>query len=799
MIGYKEDVGLKAFQDSLQQINEQGDTLNEAATRLRIINTILFDVLDWTKLEVDVEKHNRAGYADYVMLCAGKPVLVLEAKKKGIPFAIEGVIFEPRPYTFDFVAKESRAAAAALEQAMGYAVNLGSRYVAITNGFQWLLALTFVEDQPLSDRLVYVFESYSAIENRFRCFAECFSKEALSSNVILPRLTDSLQQPPPAKLSASMPGYPMAGTRNAYQNELSYVLDYVWNLMSKEEASCEFVKNCYVSPTAHSETIALVREILSRRKTEDEMIAENPIENITGLSGKLPSLPSEKPFVILGEIGRGKTSFLKHLRYVAAHDILNNYIQIDINFLDRPDNAAEVPAFVYSEIEKQLLEIYDINVGANSFVRGVLNRELKALRDTPQGAAYDEESPEYKEFELNYISEFMKDKHSYLKMAFQHLKKGRNQSLAIFFDNLDRRPINIQEEAFLKSSAIARDWACLVFVCLRPVTFHKSQESGVLDTIAPRTFTVSHPNLSLVLKKRFAYAKSIAEGKRLPAQISAGSGDKHIAFKLPHVALILDSCEFSARKRHGIIPMLESVSNGNIRKMLSLTKEILCSGHLDTLKIVNRIEEDGSYTIPDFEGIKALMYGEYMHYDSEKSPFINLFDVLNSDLNQHFIRLSMLSYLSSVPSDGADAGFVDRSKLNVFLNASGYSLQSIESAVSLLGRKELVKFPVVDPAETGASQRIKITSLGRFHIFNLVMTFQYLDAVLVDTPIMNDEVRSAIRDVFSIRDRLDRTQAFLSYLDDAGKCIEEGSVQKIWKNISETARDELADIERRIK
>ncbi len=58
---------------------------------------------------------------------------------------------------FGILATECLPATKALQQAIGYAATLGARYVAISNGHQWLLTLTFVPDQPLESRLVYVF------------------------------------------------------------------------------------------------------------------------------------------------------------------------------------------------------------------------------------------------------------------------------------------------------------------------------------------------------------------------------------------------------------------------------------------------------------------------------------------------------------------------------------------------------------------------------------------------------------------------------------------------------------------
>ena len=96
--------------------------------------------------------------------------------------------------------------------------------------------------------------------------------------------------------------------------------------------------------------------------------------------------------------------------------------------------------------------------------------------------------------------------HVFLQKAFFHLKFGQMRSVAIFLDNLDRRKDPIQEEAFLRASAIARDWASLVFVCLRPGTFYRSRSFGVLDTVAPRVINITSPKARVLVPPRLRFA-----------------------------------------------------------------------------------------------------------------------------------------------------------------------------------------------------------------------------------------------------------------------------------------------------
>jgi hypothetical protein len=698
---------------------------------------------------------------------------------------------------FGILATECLPATKALQQAIGYAATLGARYVAISNGHQWLLTLTFVPDQPLESRLVYVFESIDAIGARYQNFWDCFSPEGLEHNNVIKDLLDTLKLPAPAKLSSFLPGYPTPATRNVFQNEISYILDYVWQVLSQDESTMAFVKNCYVNPSSHEDIEALVRELTEKRKNEDALLRQFEVESIDKLPHKLAHLPAERPFVVLGEVGRGKSSFLKHLRFVAAKDALKNYIQIDFNFLDRPDKASEIPDFIYLEIERQLRENYGVNINEDSFVRGVLHGDLKRLSRTPKGTALSADEQKYKELELEEIEKIQSDRHSYLTKVFHHLKKGRECSLALFFDNLDRRVRDIQEQAFLKASAMARDWASLVFICLRPNTYYRSQERGVFDAIASTTFTVGQPVLSLVLKKRFAYAKGIAEGQKMDQSILGSAPSSNVSLDLPRVAKLLEGCEFAAWKRHGIIPTLEAVSNGNLRRLIDFTRRILCSGHLDTKKIFSKIEEGGHYSIPDFEGVKTLLYGDYMQYDPSKSPFVNLFDIRHAEATEHFLRIAILLYLARIPTEPPAGGYVKLFDLITYLSAFGYSHNTASIDIEILVEKQCIRKGIESDNTITADDSIRITSLGKYHLYTLASMFQYLDAVIIDTPILNDDICKNIKDVQTINDRMIRTELFLGYLDQLSSQIRDDDVRKYWERTSSKAKTNLMEIKGR--
>jgi hypothetical protein len=321
---------------------------NEATTRLHAIDTMLFEVLGWDRLQVEPEKYCRAeGFADYVFRDGPGFGLILEAKKADETFVIESRTLPDGPVGLALLAAECPAAERALLQALGYAASLGARYISITNGFQWLIALTFVQNTVAADRSVIVFESLDAIEKKFRRFWECFSPAGVAANSVQNLLLESRKAPPPTKLSQRLSTYPLPARRNEISNELSVVLGAVWEEIRSDEEDDEFLRSCYVDPEASAAQMVLAKELLEQHLSTDAKVfsaALAPSQAGNLINNGLP----EKPIVVLGKVGHGKTTFLNFLRKIKAKDTLEKYIQIDINFLDTPDLASEVPGYVYS-------------------------------------------------------------------------------------------------------------------------------------------------------------------------------------------------------------------------------------------------------------------------------------------------------------------------------------------------------------------------------------------------------------------------------------------------------------------
>jgi hypothetical protein len=91
---------------------------------------------------------------------------------------------------------------------------------------------------------------------------------------------------------------------------------------------------------------------------------------------------------------------------------------------------------------------------------------------------------------------------------------------------------------------------------------------------------------------------------------------------------------------------------------------------------------------------------------------------------------------------------------------------------------------------------VRITPLGRFMLSGMVGWFTYADAVIIDTPIVDPEVRVKIRDEQAIIARLERCRVFREYLDACAAELRDTEAKLYWSGISDALASDVDNIAR---
>jgi len=145
---------------------------------------------------------------------------------------------------------------------------------------------------------------------------------------------------------------------------------------------------------------------------------------------------------------------------------------------------------------------------------------------------------------------------------------------------------------------MAEQWQAVIYVTLRPETYHASMRRGALTGYHPKAFTIAPPRIDRVIRKRMHFGLRVTRGH------------VNIQHLTKTAQLDFDSLEVLIRVflhslRYDIIRCIENISAGNVRNALDLVRAFFGSGHVDTQKIITTWREEHGYNIPIHEFQRA--------------------------------------------------------------------------------------------------------------------------------------------------------------------------------------------------
>ncbi|MGD9633396.1 MAG: hypothetical protein AB7I57_01440 [Pirellulales bacterium] len=772
---------IEYYQDNL-------DKLNESDTRLRIIDTLLFDCLGWKKQDVFTEEYQRTEhkeYTDYTFF-APRRMMILEAKRAGETFIIPaGKV--AHTFTIKSLCQGNTALKAAIDQVSGYCQKRGVPIAAVCNGHQ---LVTFVANRndgvaPM-DGKAFVFNSLQLMLKEFATFWEMLSRQGIEDNKLQRHLLGAHRPELPLPLSASITDYPGTKGRNVFQAELKSITELVVeDVPESTNLSQEFLRKCYCHSGALSQHSLASKAILRARyaamfdQSSPDRPSLTPATTQKGVSAELyAESMSRRPILLLGNVGVGKSIFIRYLIEVDAVDQFRKAICLRIDLGFGATLTSDLKEFVVNQITDQLATKYSTRTDYAEFVRKVYAAELRDYRKTIHGEIADSNPTEYANKERQLLEVKVANTSEHSRRSLEYLSKEQKKQIVIFIDNADQRLDATQDEAFLIAQEIAAKWPALVYVPLRPETFHRSVEHGALSGYHPKAFTVSPPRVDRVLEKRLQYALEIADklAQSKPNEKGTVEGLK----------TIIKSFLKTIHHTDEVIECVDNISGGNIRLALTLVKQFFGSGHVNTQKIVEAVKENGFlYEVPLHEFLRACIYGDCVYYSPERSlPIANLLDVSFKDSKEHFLLPILLGILRQAGQ--TNQGFVDTEDAYSALQGLGFVPEQIDFAIVRAFRKKLVETPAAQKPEKDAvyPRRLRATTVGLYHLDRLMSSFVYIDAVSVVTPIFDDDVRALILDIHLILERIDRCKKFQAYLDTQWKDASFGNLSFDWPTVS---------------
>lgn len=777
------------------EANAVGGARNEATTRLHLIDEILTSVLRWPRSSIRAEEPAGSGRIDYAL---GSPAvqLIVEAKREGVYFELPAGtrtgVHSIESLTSGATGKPLREA---LLQVIGYSATNGVGPAAVTNGHQLVVILGTRTDgvPPLAGRAL-VFADLNEMRQEFRVLWDNLSPAAIEEKRIY-RSLRVVQASPPEPLSAHLANYPGIKWRNDLQAGLDILAElFLEDVARLEELRADFLRDCYASSGALSQYAEVSREILKTRYALLQVEGADSYASAQTKRGISPQLSqdmlaaaaSRRPIVLLGDVGVGKTTFIQRLVHVDAKDVFDEAITLYID-LGSTTTLTEIDTFVTEELIRQLRLHYEVDIEEAEFAEKVHRDALKRFDTSVLGKLKDIDPLAYERERIQTLFRLVQNRSEHIRASFEHFRTSWRRQVVIFLDNIDQRSSEDQDQVFLISNELASTWPATVFVTLRPETFYKSTRSGALSGYQARVFTISPPRTDIMLTRRVDFAlKQIKETGRL------GSYPAGVTVDSVSLTNYLEVLAENFRGNERIVALIDNLAGGNMRLALEFVTDFIGSGHVNTGKILDIYERSGAYTIAVHEFLRALLFKDHEYYDPHASSIANLFRVTTPDAREHFLLPLLLTHIQVRGETANEAGYVLASEVYTFAQGLGFEPSQIESALSYAEEKRLIDSA---PRHTGQSERIyyRITTVGAYTTRVLPSQFAYIDAVLIDTPVLEQAYQRVIEEAHTISERVGRAKIFRVYLDKQWLKMQTDNLPWLW---SETSRKLSDDIDR---
>jgi hypothetical protein len=556
------------------------------------------------------------------------------------------------------------------------------------------------------------------------------------------------------------------------------------------------LKACYCESGALSEYSLQNKQILQARyaalfDTETPGPSTSPVVEYGVVNPQLLAQSfSRRPILLIGDVGVGKTTFI---RQFINNDpaFANKAIALYIDFGSKGTLAEDLRSYIVAEIDRQLHQEQDLDTQENGFVRRVYSFDLQRFGSGINKALKQKKPSLYHQKEVELLEKLMSSREEHARLALAQISIELRKQVVIFLDNTDQRSEQDQQAAFLIAQEMAERWQAMIYITLRPETYHASMRRGALTGYHPKAFTIAPPRIDRVIRKRLIFALRVTTGHIL---LDNAMKDAHLDLGSLQILLQVflrstTRTEHSSKKKDDLMRCVENIASGNVRLALELVRGFFGSGHVDTQKIINKVRDEGGYNIPLHEFQRAIIYGDSVHYDPSRSPIANLLDISTVDAREHFLQPVIIGFLRLPAIQRSDEGFVPVQSVYEYCQRLGFTAEQVDFAIVRCVSKRLLETAARRIPEAGKIDTFALrpTSIGLYHIQELLGTFTYLDAIVVDTPILDKDLRDYIPDAHSLAERVERAFVFREYLDRSWKLFGSADLPIDWPEKSAQA------------
>jgi DNA-binding MarR family transcriptional regulator len=550
------------------------------------------------------------------------------------------------------------------------------------------------------------------------------------------------------------------------------VLSEIFGEIIEEDALLE---HCYCESRSRKFDEAFIKAVTTG--IPEAVFCDSDINPDDFLAEYLPKAELNNPFLILGDVGTGKSTYIHHYFKITLKRLkLDEIIQgIIIDLRDRYIPPVELRRFIDEVIHNCLEKCSNFVEPSFELLNEIFADELRS--NYPVYSKLKE--LDKKEFEISVTKEILnlkQNRHLYNIARIKFLTEKLQQRIFIVIDNVDHYDRNYQIEVFNICRTLMQDYHTPFILTTRHYTFPIAYKHIGLSSFQPRFLNLSFPNTKKMLEKRVDYLFKLNFENKVIAKIKRDFIKMFIRGRVEEVK-ITDLRErlniiLETLLTEKIIEMLECLSNFDLRTLLKMVKIALSSQFIYPPERETKDEHHKKY-VRHYDFLKAVMQGNNFYYDPTKGEATiiqNMFCIGDKTYEgNNLIKIRILQCLYCFGDK------VHINKVYEFMESVGYTKERVKKVIKNFLQLDLIESSFNEGYDLDRDniQFLQLTTTGKYYLKELIKEPSYLDTVKFATYINAkdyDDIFDILKDIkkYSPQERIEArmlsTEAFIEYI-----------------------------------
>lgn len=758
---YPNDEHIAAFA-SMRNVAHSIDaeTWNEADTRSKLIDDLFKASFGWPETSIERERGSTGDRLDYRFSLA-VPVMIVEAKRRSEKFAISKAP-RTRSTKLRTLVTSNPSLQKHLVQCMTYCHKWGTPIACLTNGSSLLIFQgTRTDGIETMDGRCIVFPNIFSTKVDFAELYNLLSPSAVQEGTIFDELAEPVVRAISVLATYNDPDSAIA--KNEVGSAIEPLLDRVFHRTDIEDDPV-FLRECYVLPAEcrllDPDLEQPLVDTLGRRDVDAVNIhsrrAFEQFEQV--LSDRFESEVGSLTLLI-GNRGVGKTIFIKRFMTVRpeSEPSTSKAAVCYVDFRSIADEEQSLSAAVFQSLRDWFdrlddqaivngLDGHGIDLSSREVIEVLFQQDLGRLRRSLG------DSSNANDLLAAEIARLRADTPLFVKRVAHYLRHSLKRPLCVIIDNADHHTPTFQRRAYLMARQLEADLQCAVVLSLQEQWFweHRTGE-GVLTAYHDTVFHVPAPRVRNVLKKRIDFAVKLCRDKAVP--LSSMRLGTNLAFEFSHLQAFLQSCTDAFFENPHTAVTFECLSNGDVRRGLSLFCDFVRSGHTKATQYVLSSMAGERFEFTEDDLVTSVSKASFLNYSGRRSSVPNPLTLLDGigAVASRMATLHLMQYLTPaykviVPAVGR--GFVSREELVKFLEDYGFAADDIGKVLVVMCRAGMMEADTSSSRDPAASRYLRQTTLGRIISNRLTFRAKFVEMCMLDTPIADDKLRGNIANVY---------------------------------------------------